>query len=147
MQLNSYRYFGSQPSPEDLSDETLDAVFSALADSTRRKILARLAEGEASVAELAEPFKLSQPAVSKHLKVLENAGLVSHARDAQRRPRKLEAARLEEATDWLENYRRFWEARYQNLDAVLAELVGREKRPRRVKKPVNPIPGTPGENP
>jgi predicted transcriptional regulator len=81
MQLNSYRYFGSPPSPEALSDETLDAVFSALADSTRRKILARLAEGEASVAELAEPFQLSQPAVSKHLKVLENAGLVSHARD------------------------------------------------------------------
>jgi DNA-binding transcriptional ArsR family regulator len=135
MQLNSYRYFGSPPSPEQLSDETLDAVFSALADSTRRKILARLAEGEASVAELAEPFRLSQPAVSKHLKVLENAGLVSHARDAQRRPRKLEAARLEEANDWLENYRRFWEARYRRLDTLLDEIVAREKRPRRIRKP------------
>jgi DNA-binding transcriptional ArsR family regulator len=143
MQLNSYRYFGSPPSPEQLSDETLDAVFSALADSTRRKILARLAEGEASVAELAEPFRLSQPAVSKHLKVLENAGLVSHARDAQRRPRKLEAARLEEANDWLENYRRFWEARYRRLDTLLDEMVAREKRPRRVRKPKT----DPGDSP
>lgn len=141
MQLDSYRYFGSRPSEEALSDETLDAVFSALADATRRKILARLAEGEASVAELAEPFALSQPAVSKHLKVLENAGLVSHARDAQRRPRRLEAARLEEATDWLENYRRFWEARYQKLDALLDEMVAREKRPRRIQKPSKPSPG------
>jgi DNA-binding transcriptional ArsR family regulator len=141
MQLNSYRYFGSPPSPEQLSDETLDAVFSALAESTRRKILARLAEGEASVAELAEPFKLSQPAVSKHLKVLENAGLVSHARDAQRRPRKLEAARLEEATGWLDNYRRFWEARYQRLDALLDEMVAREKRPRRVTRNPKTDPG------
>jgi DNA-binding transcriptional ArsR family regulator len=131
MHLNSYRYFGSAASPEALADETLDAVFAALADSTRRKILARLAEGEASVAELAEPFALSQPAISKHLKVLEDAGLVSSGRAAQRRPRKIEPERLGDASEWLEKYRALWAARYEKLDTLLDELVAREKRPRR----------------
>src|SRR5213078_4851851 len=93
----------------------LDTVFAALADPTRRAILARLASGEASVTELAEPFAMSQPAISKHLKVLERAGLVSRGRDAQRRPRRLEPKRLREATKWLERYRRLWEGNYQRL--------------------------------
>lgn len=100
----------------------LDATFAALADPTRRAILARLAKGEASVAQLAEPFAMSQPAISKHLKVLERAGLVSRGREAQRRPRRLEAAPLAEAVAWLERYRRFWESRFQHLDALLEEL-------------------------
>src|SRR5207249_4832488 len=87
----------------------LDATFAALADPTRRSILARLASGEASVAELAEPFDMSQPAISKHLKVLERAGLISRGREAQRRPRRLEPRPLAEATDWIERYRRIWE--------------------------------------
>jgi DNA-binding transcriptional ArsR family regulator len=107
--------------------DRLDATFAALADPTRRAILARLARGEASVSELAAPFAMSQPAISKHLKVLERAGLVSGARDAQRRPRKLEAAPLEQANDWLEAYRRHWEANYRALDAVLEELKARER--------------------
>ena len=102
--------------------ERLDATFAALADPTRRAILARLASGEASVTELAEPFAMSQPAISKHLKVLERAGLVSRGRDAQRRPRRLEAEPLAEATEWLEEYRRLWEGRFQRLDALLDEL-------------------------
>src|SRR5438067_10778338 len=97
----------------------LDTIFAALADPTRRAILARLASGEASVTELAEPFAMSQPAISKHLKVLERAGLVSRGRDAQRRPRRLEPKRLREATKWLERYRRLWEGNYQRLDAML----------------------------
>ena len=100
----------------------LDATFSALADPTRRAILARLASGEASVNELAEPFAMSQPAISKHLKVLERAGLISRGRDAQRRPCRLKAQRLAEANDWLENYRRFWEQSFDRLDGVLDEL-------------------------
>ena len=114
----------------------LDATFAALADPTRRAILARLASGEASVAELAEPFAMSQPAISKHLKVLERAGLISRGRDAQRRPRRLEARPLAEATQWLETYRRFWEGNYQRLDAVLDELKAEEKPepPRRRRK-------------
>jgi DNA-binding transcriptional ArsR family regulator len=118
--------------------DPLDAIFAALADPTRRAILARLSEaGEenVSVADLAGPFQLSQPAISKHLKVLENAGLVSRGRDAQRRPRKLEAAPLAEATEWLERYRAFWEGRYAKLDTVLASLVAAEKKPRRIQKP------------
>src|SRR5512139_3831234 len=99
--------------------DRLDATFAALADPTRRAILARLALGEASVSELAAPFEMSQPAISKHLKVLERAGLVSAGVDAQRRPRRLEAQPLAEANEWLELYRRFWEARYQHLDALL----------------------------
>jgi DNA-binding transcriptional ArsR family regulator len=107
----------------------LDATFAALADPTRRAILARLAQGEASVIELAEPFDMSQPAISKHLKVLERAGLISQGRDAQRRPRRLEAAPLAEATAWLERYRRFWEGRFRQLDALLDALQA--KRPPR----------------
>ncbi|MFZ5668715.1 MAG: ArsR/SmtB family transcription factor [Pseudomonadota bacterium] len=103
-------------------DTRLDATFAALADPTRRAILARLARGEASVAELAEPFAISQPAVSRHLKVLERAGLISGGRDAQRRPRRIEAAPLAEANAWLEDYRRVWEARFGRLDALLADL-------------------------
>ena len=108
----------------------LDATFFALADPTRRAILARLAAGDASVTELAEPFAMSQPAVSKHLKVLERAGLISRSRDAQRRPRRLEAKPLAEANEWLETYRRFWEARFQRLDSVLEDLKARSKRRR-----------------
>jgi len=111
------------------STHGLDATFAALADPTRRAILARLASGEASVTELAQPFAMSQPAISKHLKVLERAGLVSHGRDAQRRPRRLEPKPLAEATAWLERYRRFWERRFQRLDALLAELKTRTKKP------------------
>ena len=105
-----------------MAPHSLDATFAALADPTRRAILARLASGEASVTELAEPFAMSQPAISKHLKVLERAGLISRGRDAQRRPRRLEAQPLEEATAWLEGYRQFWEAQFQRLDALLEEL-------------------------
>jgi DNA-binding transcriptional ArsR family regulator len=104
----------------------LDATFAALADPTRRAILARLATGEASVAELAEPFAMSQPAVSKHLKVLERAGLVTRGRDAQRRPRRLEPRALAEASEWLEEYRRLWEKRYRRLDGLLDELQGKK---------------------
>jgi DNA-binding transcriptional ArsR family regulator len=100
----------------------LDATFAALADPTRRAILARLATGEASVMELAKPFAMSQPAISKHLKVLERAGLVSRGRLAQRRPRRLEAKPLAEATEWLERYRQFWEGSFHRLDALLDEL-------------------------
>ena len=100
----------------------LDATFQALADPTRRAILARLAQGEASVMELAAPFDMSQPAISKHLKVLENAGLISRGRDAQRRPCKLEAAPLAEATGWLIEYRKFWEKQFGQLDDLLVEL-------------------------
>jgi len=102
--------------------QQLDATFIALADPTRRAILARLMSGEASVNELAEPFSISQPAVSKHLKILERARLVSRSRDATRRPVKIEAGRMREAADWLENYRKFWEHSYQRLDALLEVL-------------------------
>ena len=106
----------------------LDAVFAALADPTRRAIIARLASGEASVTELAQPFSMSQPAISKHLKVLERAGLISRGREAQRRPRRLEAKRLEEADKWLDRYRRLWEANYQRLDALLDDLKAKERK-------------------
>jgi len=102
--------------------DVLDATFAALADPTRRAIIARLARGEASVTELAEPFAMTQPAISKHLKVLERAGLVTRRRDAQRRPCRLEAVALREATEWLETYRRFWAEQYERLDDLLAEL-------------------------
>jgi DNA-binding transcriptional ArsR family regulator len=102
--------------------DRLDATFAALADPTRRAILARLAAGEASVTELAAPFDMSQPAVSKHLKVLERAGLISRGRDAQRRPCRLEGRPLKAAIDWLENYRDFWEESFQRLDTLLDEL-------------------------
>src|ERR1700683_4769004 len=110
------------------STRDLDATFAALADPTRRAILARLARGEASVTELAEPFSMSQPAISKHLKVLERAGLVSRGQDAQRRPRRLEARPRRDATRWLENYRRFWEAQFGRLDALLQDLQGAEAK-------------------
>jgi DNA-binding transcriptional ArsR family regulator len=114
--------------------DRLDATFAALADPTRRAILARLASGEASVGELAQPFAMSQPAISKHLKVLERAGLVSRGHDAQRRPRRLEAKPLAEATGWLEGYRRLWEGSFQRLDAVLEELKApKEPEPTRRK--------------
>ena len=113
-----------------LSPARLDATFAALADPTRRAILARLASGEASVRELAEPFAISQAAISKHLKVLERAGLISGARDAQRRPRRLEAAPLAEANEWLERYRQFWEDSFGRLDLLLAEMKqSAKKRP------------------
>jgi DNA-binding transcriptional ArsR family regulator len=102
--------------------DRLDATFAALADPTRRAILARLARGEASVKELAEPFAMTQPAVSKHLKVLERAGLVSRGRDAQRRPCRLEAEPLRDATAWLAEYRRFWSESYERLESLLDEL-------------------------
>ncbi|HEY7192641.1 MAG TPA: metalloregulator ArsR/SmtB family transcription factor [Gemmatimonadales bacterium] len=110
------------------SSYTLDATFAALADPTRRAILARLADGAATVTELGAPFDMSQPAISKHLKVLERAGLISRGRDAQRRPRKLEPRPLAEATEWIERYRKIWEANYKRLDAVLEELKGKQKR-------------------
>ncbi len=104
------------------TQEQLDATFAALADPTRRAILARLAGGEASVTELARPFSISQPAISKHLKVLEQAGLISRGRQAQRRPCRIEARPLAEATGWLERYRAVWEGNFQRLDAVLDDL-------------------------
>jgi DNA-binding transcriptional ArsR family regulator len=116
------------------TSDALDATFFALADPTRRAILARLASGEASVAELAEPFDMSQPAISKHLKVLERAGLISRAQDAQRRPRRLEPKPLAEADEWLERYRRHWERSFQNLDALLGELTAKRKPRRRTKR-------------
>jgi DNA-binding transcriptional ArsR family regulator len=109
------------------SSDHLDATFAALADPTRRAILARLATGEASVNELAEPFAMSQPAISKHLKVLERAGLISRGRDAQRRPCRIEGKPLAEATGWLERYRRIWEGNFERLDALLDELKNPEK--------------------
>jgi DNA-binding transcriptional ArsR family regulator len=102
--------------------DQLDVTFAALADPTRRAILARLARGEASVKELAEPFAMTQPAISKHLKVLERAGLVSRGRDAQRRPCRLEARPLRDATQWLVDYRRFWSESYERLESLLGEL-------------------------
>jgi DNA-binding transcriptional ArsR family regulator len=119
MKLRGYEGGGS---------DLLDATFAALADPTRRAILARLASGEATVTELAAPFTMSQPAISKHLKVLERAGLVSRGRDAQRRPCRLEARPLRAAADWLENYRSYWQESYQRLDALLEELKAKEGR-------------------
>ncbi len=110
------------------SGYSLDATFAALADPTRRAILARLANGEATVTELAAPFDMTQPAISKHLKVLERAGLITRSRAAQRRPRKLEPRPLADATDWIERYRRIWEANFARLDAVLQQLKSKEKK-------------------
>jgi len=112
-----------------MTQDLLDVTFAALADPTRRAILARLAAGQATVTELAAPFKMSQPAISKHLKVLERAGLVSRGRDAQRRPCRLEARPLKAATDWLEHYRGYWQESYQRLDALLDELKAEERGP------------------
>jgi DNA-binding transcriptional ArsR family regulator len=121
------------PSHGQMAPDRLDATFAALADPTRRAILARLAAGEASVMELAEPFAMSQPAISKHLKVLERAGLISRGRDAQRRPCRLEAQPLAEATGWMEGYRQFWETSFQRLDTLLDELKAEGKKSGRTK--------------
>ena len=110
-----------------MTTDTLSLTFSALADPTRRSILARLARGEASVTELAAPFRMSLPAISKHLKVLERAGLVERSRDAQRRPCRIVAQPLAEATAWLETYRRFWQGSFERLDALLDDMK-EEKR-------------------
>lgn len=115
--------------------DRLDATFMALADPTRRAILARLALGETAVNDLAKPFAMSQPAISKHLKVLERAGLISIGQDAQRRPRRIEAKPLAEANEWLEGYRRFWEASYERLDALLDELKATTPKRKRAKAP------------
>ena len=108
-------------------ERQLDATFHALADPTRRAILARLAGGEASVTELSEPFAMSQPAISKHLKVLEKAGLIRRGRDAQRRPCRIEAKPLQEASVWIERYRDLWEATYQRLDSLLVEMQAKKE--------------------
>jgi DNA-binding transcriptional ArsR family regulator len=113
--------------------ERLDRTFGALADPTRRAILARLAKGEASVTELAEPFEMSLPAVSKHLKVLERAGLVSRGRERQWRPARLRAAPIKEVAEWTDRYRRFWDERYDRLDEYLDELQGRGPSTRKEK--------------
>jgi DNA-binding transcriptional ArsR family regulator len=107
-------------------EQQLDATFAALADPTRRAILARLARGEASVSELAKPFDMSQPAISKHLKVLERAGLIRRGRDAQRRPALIEAKPLQEANMWIERYRILWEASFQRLDGLLDQLQAKK---------------------
>jgi DNA-binding transcriptional ArsR family regulator len=118
-----YNFSVNQPMGYAMAtSDRLDSTFAALADPTRRAILARLASGEASVLELAEPFAMTQPAISKHLKVLERAGLISRGRDAQRRPCRLEARPLAEANDWLKDYRRLWETSFRKLDAVLQEM-------------------------
>ncbi len=110
-----------------MSSEQLDGIFGALADSTRRAILERLARGEASVKELSEPFAMSAPAITKHLKVLENAGLISRSREGQWRPCRLEAEPLREACEWVEQYRQFWEESFDRLDDYLKELQNQNK--------------------
>ena len=116
------------------TSERLDATFLALADPTRRAILGRLARGEASVTELAEPFAISQPAISKHLKILERAGLITVGQDAQRRPRRFEGKPLAEASAWLERYRASWEANFERLDGLLEELQGRPSASTRARR-------------
>src|SRR4051794_7694535 len=123
----------------------LDATFAALADPTRRAILARLASGEASVAELAAPFAMSQPAISKHLKVLERAGLISRRIDRQRRPCRLEARPLAEATGWLVSYRQFWEQSFAGLDTLLEELQAPQRPLAPTDKPESDNPDTIGD--
>src|SRR5271170_1708959 len=118
---------------QHISSEHLDATFSALADPTRRAILARLALGETSVSELAEPFAMSLPAISKHLKVLQRAGLIERGREAQWRPCKLSAGPLKDASDWLESYRRFWDESLDRLEEYLRELQKKEKKNARKK--------------
>jgi len=111
-----------------LAPDRLSSTFQALADPTRRAILSRLSQGDASVSELAAPFSMSMPAISKHLKVLERANLISRGKEAQWRPCKLEAAPLEAASDWVEQYRAMWEARFDRLDAYLKEVQAKEKK-------------------
>jgi DNA-binding transcriptional ArsR family regulator len=125
MELNSYA-----GSPSD----RLDATFAALSDPTRRAILARLISGQASVAELAEPFSMTQPAISKHLKVLESAGLIIRDRDAQRRPSRLNARPLAEASKWLADYREFWKSSFKRLDDLLGELKVTKKKGKKHKR-------------
>ncbi len=115
-------------------DRDLDAIFAALADSTRRAILTRLAAGEASVTELAKPFDMSLPAISKHLKVLERAGLIARGRDAQWRPCRLDAGPLKDAPDWIGHYRKFWEESFDRLDEYLREIQKKEKKHGRTKR-------------
>ena len=117
-----------------MSPDRLSSTFAALADPTRRAILARLASGETSVMKLAEPFDMSLPAVSKHLKVLGNAGLIARGRDAQWRPCRLAAGPLKDVSDWVEHYRRFWEQSFDKLDGYLKELQRKEKKHGRKKK-------------
>jgi DNA-binding transcriptional ArsR family regulator len=112
----------------------LTTTFAALADPTRRAILARLANGETTVNELAKPFAMSLPAISRHLKVLEHAGLISRGRDAQWRPARLESAPLEQASGWIDKYRRFWEENFDRLDGYIADLQSKEKRHARNRK-------------
>jgi len=111
-----------------MAADHLSVTFAALADPTRRAILARLAQGEASVTELAKPFDLSLPGVSKHLKVLQRAGLITQSRNAQWRPCRLEPARLKEASEWVGEYRGFWDESFQRLDEVLKDLIQKEKQ-------------------
>jgi DNA-binding transcriptional ArsR family regulator len=111
-----------------MSTDQLSTIFAALADPTRRAILARLAQGEASVKQLAEPFAISPPAVTKHLKVLQRAGLITQSRQAQWRPCRLEAGSLKNVADWLEDYRRFWDASFERLDEYLIELQAKEQK-------------------
>ena len=111
-----------------MQTQRLDSTFAALADPTRRAILARLASGDASVMELAAPFSISQPAISKHLEVLERAGLISRGRDGQRRPCRIEAKPLQEADAWIERYRQIWEGNFERLDALLEEMKTKEKK-------------------
>jgi DNA-binding transcriptional ArsR family regulator len=122
--------------PTTAIDKDLSATFGALADPTRRAILSRLSKSDASVLELAEPFDMSQPAISKHLKVLERAGLIVRGRDAQRRPCHLDARRLKQAAEWLGTYRQFWEESYSRLDDYLQQLQAKESN-RDVKKTRN----------
>jgi DNA-binding transcriptional ArsR family regulator len=114
-----------------MSSDSLSQVFSALADPTRRAILARLSKGEASVSELASPFEISLPAISKHLKVLEKAGLIERTRNAQWRPCRLRAAPLKDAAEWIDDYRRHWEERFDRLDAYLKAVTSRPRKRRR----------------
>jgi DNA-binding transcriptional ArsR family regulator len=130
------RLFNPMVTTSGLSRD-LSVTFGALADPTRRAILARLASGEATVSELGEPFEMSGPAISKHLKVLERAGLVSRGREAQWRPCRLVAAPLKDAAQWLEEYRRFWEQSFDRLDDYLRELQAKDKRAARVKEKKN----------
>jgi DNA-binding transcriptional ArsR family regulator len=113
------------------ASDHLSVTFAALADPTRRAILARLSHGEASVTELAKPFDLSLPGISKHLKVLQRAGLITQSRNAQWRPCRLEAERLKEASEWVGEYRRFWDESFQRLDVVLQEIIQKEKQDER----------------
>ncbi|TME01161.1 MAG: winged helix-turn-helix transcriptional regulator [Chloroflexi bacterium] len=117
-----------------MSSDQLSVTFAALADPTRRAILARLAQGEASVTELAKPFDLSLPGVSKHLKVLQRAGLITQSRNAQWRPCRLEGSRLKEASEWVGEYRRFWDESFERLDAVLQEMIKEQKEKENVDK-------------